>query len=657
MDQELFKNELTKQCEQNEMKKDDIKLYQEILSVLAWMEQIPKKNTWTEWISWLANWIRPLKQIDRWQAQGRNPLLLESLAEELHAWQGIKKLLEGGQSIQRGAFSGQKLTLSQFIILLEQAASQLKICKRKAQKGGVQFLAPNLVQGHSFRVVILLGCVEGKYPRPYQEDWLVPNQERRKLREEGVYLIDSEELRQRQLYSFFMSINAATDKLIFSYPYANQDGKKQLPSPYLEECFMVFHENSIQVTKLELTSYWGPFSIADCYTSAKGRKFATYQLGQKQKMSDDINVAIQILEHLRLEDIDRWKWLLDRIQVEQSRYLHQQTPFTGKISDKKLQKQIQEWLKEYVWHVSDVNQLLRCPFQFMAGQLWQTTQRKKKRKGLGSWKKEQIIRDVLYRVLGSPMLSEEEGENLVHQLFMKQIKDGDQESSTYYFEMDQKKIWQQVQKYMKYEMNLRSEEAYDFHPRYINLTFGKANPMDGQEDPHSMAQPISIQLGSGSILKLRGKVDRIDMDEQGDYIVYIYQSSNLPSQKELYDGQDVQLPLILWALQQGLGLEPEKVIGIAYYTKGKSNEKNWRNRGFWKKEHKEKAKLTSRALLEPNEWGQKLEMVKHLIDEKVQQIEQGGCDVKPTWSCPPHCPHQTICRIRAYQQHKVGDHD
>jgi ATP-dependent helicase/DNAse subunit B len=190
-------------------------------------------------------------------------------------------------------------------------------------------------------------------------------------------------------------------------------------------------------------------------------------------------------------------------------------------------------------------------------------------------------------------------------------------------------------------------------PVHLELSFGMADPnliRRGEMDPQSIQHPVRIHLPGEVTIRVRGKVNRVDVDEEGYYAVYDYKSGAVADPKRIREGAHLQLPLFLWAVQQVLGLDPAKAVGAAFYTPGtRQNGKpptNNRNQGLWRKETAERTGIHARVkgLLDEEEWTDTMEAIGQRLSRQLRRAEQGDFAVDPTWECPSHCPHRTICR-------------
>ncbi|HRY76223.1 MAG TPA: PD-(D/E)XK nuclease family protein, partial [Methanoregulaceae archaeon] len=99
-------------------------------------------------------------------------------------------------------------------------------------------------------------------------------------------------------------------------------------------------------------------------------------------------------------------------------------------------------------------------------------------------------------------------------------------------------------------------------PARFEFSFGMG--ADASDDPASVPEPVELVSPDGTQrLKIRGRIDRIDIADEG-FLIYDYKSGrNHPSAKEIAEGIALQIPLYLLAFQQVTG---SRGIGGGYYT-------------------------------------------------------------------------------------------
>jgi RecB family exonuclease len=93
------------------------------------------------------------------------------------------------------------------------------------------------------------------------------------------------------------------------------------------------------------------------------------------------------------------------------------------------------------------------------------------------------------------------------------------------------------------EIFLRTEERIcaEITPKYFEVAFGTD---DADESPIGIVDPVTIPLGRGAVLRLRGRIDRVDQnDASGEWQVWDYKTSSLYDYRER------------WRLKQGTKLQ------------------------------------------------------------------------------------------------------
>jgi ATP-dependent helicase/DNAse subunit B len=207
-------------------------------------------------------------------------------------------------------------------------------------------------------------------------------------------------------------------------------------------------------------------------------------------------------------------------------------------------------------------------------------------------------------------------------------------------------------KFWEHEKYWREKAESTFRPVYLELSFGTPiNPVrqaEGLLDPESKPEPILISLPDGTrTIRLKGKINRVDMDEEGYFAIYDYKLGTIGSATEIKEGRHPQLPLYLWVLETGFGLTDEKAIGAAYFSAGDQEAKNNRNQGLWKKELASRVGIGGRvrSSVDQAEWQEIKRKIGFQIADSLQRIEQGDFTVQPTWSCPEYCSQRHVCRF------------
>lgn len=165
-------------------------------------------------------------------------------------------------------------------------------------------------------------------------------------------------------------------------------------------------------------------------------------------------------------------------------------------------------------------------------------------------------------------------------------------------------------------------EASGYYPTYLEHWF----------------EGVTIASQSGTI-RLRGIIDRIDVDQDGNYVIYDYKTGANPSVRAIQKAENLQLQVYLLAASQIL---PGTVHGIAFY-----NIKNSQRTGLWMEAAHQKLGLTRRnaGIMPQDEWDQLADSFYQSLQYYLEQILNGYFPIAPVDDIVcSHCPYRGICR-------------
>jgi len=171
-------------------------------------------------------------------------------------------------------------------------------------------------------------------------------------------------------------------------------------------------------------------------------------------------------------------------------------------------------------------------------------------------------------------------------------------------------------KWLQVELTSRKKASPALLPTYFELSFGMKQEED-KVDQASIPDVIDLVLQEDP-LRLRGKIDRVDLDAEGNFVIFDYKSSlsRYKSYVQMADGTyTFQLPLYLRAMQHWLkqqGVTEPQMIGGAFYSIGEKD--GGKRAGLWDQDKKSLLGLDGKTK-------------GHHIEEKVQadlnQVEAG----------------------------------
>jgi ATP-dependent helicase/DNAse subunit B len=177
-----------------------------------------------------------------------------------------------------------------------------------------------------------------------------------------------------------------------------------------------------------------------------------------------------------------------------------------------------------------------------------------------------------------------------------------------------------------------------FTPRYLELGFGGITE---EADVQSTPTPLVLSIEGASAeqppLKLWGKIDRVDTDQAGNFVVYDYKSGKAPTKAEITTGKRLQLPFYLLAVHQ-LFRPGGKPVGAAYYSLRQAD----RLRGIWHQKALDYG-IKSKGALGDDEWEEILGNAVTVAFRSYYGMIKGKFPFCPPNQCPRYCVYQSIC--------------
>jgi ATP-dependent helicase/DNAse subunit B len=99
---------------------------------------------------------------------------------------------------------------------------------------GIWLLSFTMLRGLKFKKAYVLGMIEGEFPRAYRPDWLLREEERALINDNGYDIDVIKTLFEREKESFYYLLSGCGEAY-FSYPEVQESGSPTLISSYLED--------------------------------------------------------------------------------------------------------------------------------------------------------------------------------------------------------------------------------------------------------------------------------------------------------------------------------------------------------------------------------------------------------------------------------------
>ena len=179
-----------------------------------------------------------------------------------------------------------------------------------------------------------------------------------------------------------------------------------------------------------------------------------------------------------------------------------------------------------------------------------------------------------------------------------------------------------------------TETAFRPRPDLLEVAFGH---FDDQEGPER--EPL--RLGD---VALRGRIDRIDVDETGRAVVHDYKTGkNVTSADKFTERGKLQIQLYMRVAERILGLD---VVGGLYHPLGAVGERKPRGLVAREDEDLKGLGIVGTDRLEHDDFELALDEAEALARDSAAEMRAGEIRRHPIGGkCPKYCNFQAICRL------------
>jgi len=489
-----------------------------------------------------------------------------------------------------------------------------------------------------YRHVFLLGLSEGTFPRRFVESSLISEADRLAWARRGVELDRRGDLTAREMLLFYLAVSRADETLQVSFLDTDAEGRGAGAGAFLLALLEPFGglERFEQGGRLRRIAPGGFIPPIDRIASRR----------------DALNAAVAGLFDADLPGAESalgWAATHQRDVIRRAsmglfararRYAPGECDnFDGRITDASLLKELaRRFPAETVFSASRLNAYGQCPWQFFAAYVLKLKPLTEPQRQLEPVARGIFVHDVLFRVMrrlreeiGRPFhLGEVEREHLlktVAEAVEAQASDVDARRPPYrmLWGIQRDKMHRELREYL---LNQQEQTPAGTMHMHFELGFGVEGVAPELQDPASRAEPVAIDTPAGKV-RIRGKIDRVDkVVGKGleGVLVVDYKTGRLPSNADIDEGRNLQLPIYTEAAEQILA---QPSVGGTFHQVAEGA-----SRDFW-------AFKAPRG--DDRTFDKRRGDAVALIAEFVRGMAAGRFDALPTHACPGYCPFRQIC--------------
>ncbi|MCL6588832.1 MAG: PD-(D/E)XK nuclease family protein [Firmicutes bacterium] len=621
---------------------------QPLLRKVAWLARVPGAARLHEYLKLSLDWIRDFffkDEYAQWRLFDSEENYRERVADlrgatffrdavkgffqfimDLSEFQGIIPVGEFGQFMQD--------------YLLTQEVSEPDT-PGYADESGLRVLPPQETRGLTARVVFITGLEQGVFPGVYINDWKINNGERRELNSLGIRLETVEQFQVQEKMAFYWGLQAAKERLYLVVRDQDDNAQPLNRSIFLDEIYKWLPDLSLNVVASSLAPSL-PDSFCACRSVPESRQYWAYHLtagpGTLPEMEQETHRGF-------LREAG-YQALAFQVMQWRERLAGPSSPFFTKPDSWKLLEKI--YHPEYTFAITALEEFRKCSYRFYFRHLLKVRPLFRPQlfpSGLD-------LGDLYHQIL------QEFGDNYREQsliweyqrdyqkyldecfqsFFREWLENAPNDPVKLVLLIKAKEIQRNLAGWLAAELRQNMLQSGRFRIKYLELAFGLSK---GEFDRDSTTQPFSCEFGDQKV-SLWGKVDRVDQDLAGNFIVYDYKSGIIPSIQNILKLENLQLPVYIMALEQlyfGAGRAAGgSYLGLRHSARNRS--------GIWRQLDQSGIENVLAPKIQPlteAEWQEWLANVRRVLVETAGAVRKGEFGGRAE-KCVSFCEYRNLCR-------------
>jgi len=488
--------------------------------------------------------------------------------------------------------------------------------------------------------VFLIGMGEGHFPAKLTDSSLLGESQRLRWSAHAVALDSRGDLASREMLLFYLASARSNESLTLSYVTCDASGRPSGPGAFL-------------------TSLLEPIGgMAALQASGRHRNIPLGvflpERGQAACAPDALSGAVAGWFHPdRTRDDAAMTWIATRAPEMLGRVAsglwasHRRwrpgpnDAFDGRLDDAKLIAELKRrYPAQVVFSASALNSFGQCPWRYFAAYVLSLEPLAAPQRMLQPTSRGQFVHDVLFATMkrlfesaGGPVRPDRVDDEEMTEALRDAISNVSQalENAAPYpalWRIQRDRMHSQMRKYL---LSLKNSSPIGLCAHF-ELAFGLEQRSGEPADEMSCDDAVTVHTPAGDI-RLRGKIDRVDLQGDGGLLVIDYKTGALPSPKDIAEGRNLQLPLYSAA---GEAILPGKSSGGAFHRIGEGKGK--RILDF-------SSETSDRGIAKLGGYDAVHDSAMQSVARFVTAMSEGRFDLHPTHNCPSYCPFRQICQF------------
>lgn len=551
-----------------------------------------------------------------------------------------------------GLISSYPMRFAEFLALYRTSLYNVSVNNAEQfEHAAVKICPPHIAASLFSDVCIVLGCNDGNFPTFARPETVFTD-----------YQLRDNQTRHRASQRLLLQQLAQRHGRLLLWMPEREGIENLLPSQFIEE---LLEQNAITKTSaqtlmesMSLTLSNGDLNhpISELVHSIKGLTFTDSELrrfSRRGALIHNIAFTTNVMAHRAIPDL---------------------SSYDGIITDPQLKTWLSSWAQRHIYSVSQLDTVVGCSFRFFGERILNLEEIEESDDLLSASVFGSITHDVLARfyrqwVLDGRLIPTPDEEMIAREklgkafeLQLPEISEvsefatdlisiklfGDFTLSSFMSgpgKLEAARNPGLLGQFLLLEMQRSVTMTFgSFRPSNFEVGFGQGK-MD-EDDPLSKPEPVDLNLGGGETIRLRGRIDRIDVNDEGVFAVTDYKTGATPAKKQISESYKTQLPIYALVAEQLLQSQfalPEAAGGLYYPLKPQSNAKVAGI--FLKKAYQNQLGVGGRSCLSDEDYDVVLDKVRGYMRQSLRSVREGN--LTTTWRddsivCP-FCPFESLC--------------
>jgi ATP-dependent helicase/nuclease subunit B len=489
-----------------------------------------------------------------WYDHDQGILSIQEKEREFRAFNRFIKLLDQVVWILKYIHGSDPIDIVDYFnyltIVLENSTYNL----REWSDYGVQIMPRLEILSLELDTLFVGGLVEGDFPRHFTRDIFFNDEERAE-----IGLNASEDLLGQDRFLFHQLITCGAKNVQLCYPTFEGENNL-LSSTFLTSLLEVISSIEIK-TNTSINEYLSPSSVPEYLGNSL-----------KSEFSDaDKSLYLAWINNEPPEKVSYWKKGIRSLSARKN--YRQVTSFEGNLTNSKtVCCKLEKYHIKRPFSITALESYAFCPMQYFLQRILRLEPDEETEATITSLERGNAIHKVLYKYY-SHLNTEERHNPWEHGLLLQKIARDVFKTLPYrdiLWIVEKEKYFGSPSNIGLWDKFLETEKEHiqqsGFVPAYFESEFGYLRKGKGKNS----SSPALVIKRNGKEIRIYGKIDRIDVDKKGRFIVVDYKSGQGAMKIKITDmreGSSLQLPVYIAAAENILKEKQKNITSTAgvYY--------------------------------------------------------------------------------------------